>query len=100
MPGKIYVGIAGWSYKDWEGIVYPETLHGAQRLAYLAEFFDLVEINSSFYGPIKPSMGEHWCRAVETVNPKFLFTAKLYRAFTHSPISVVESTSAKTIQAT
>ena len=45
MPGRIYVGIAGWSYKDWEGVVYPQTLHGAQRLAYLAEFFDLVEMH-------------------------------------------------------
>ena len=100
MPGRIHVGIAGWAYKDWEGVVYPQTLHGAQRLAYLAEFFDLVEINTSFYRPITPAMGKQWCRAVEEVNPKFLFTAKLYRAFTHSPISAVESTSAETIHAT
>jgi uncharacterized protein YecE (DUF72 family) len=100
MPGVIKIGVAGWSYKDWEGVVYPQTLHGAQRLAYVAEFFDLVEINTSFYPPITPAMGKQWCRAVEAVNPKFLFTAKLYRAFTHSPISAVESTSAQTIHAT
>jgi uncharacterized protein YecE (DUF72 family) len=33
------------------------------------------------------------------VNPAFLFTAKLNKAFTHSPIAVVESTSAETIRA-
>ena len=98
MPGVIKIGVR--SYKDWEGVVYPQTLHGVQRLAYLAEFFDLVEINTSFYRPITPAMGKQWCRAVEAVNPRFLFTAKLYRAFTHSPISAVESTSAETIHAT
>ena len=30
--------------------------------------------------------------------PEFLFTAKLNRAFTHSPVAVIESTSAETIQ--
>ena len=34
------------------------------------------------------------------VNPQFMFTAKLNRAFTHSPIAVNESTSADTIRAT
>ena len=43
------------------------------------------------------SCGAAW-RATE--NPGFLFTAKLNRAFTHSPIAVVESTSAETIRAT
>ena len=100
MPGRIHVGIAGWAYKDWEDVVYPATLKGAERLAYVSQFFDLVEINTSFYGPIKPSMGQDWCRAVETVNPNFVFTAKLYRAFTHSPVSDVEPTSVETIHAT
>jgi uncharacterized protein YecE (DUF72 family) len=100
VPGRIHVGIAGWAYKDWEDVVYPATLKGAERLAYVSQFFDLVEINTSFYGPIKPSMGQDWCRAVETVNPNFVFTAKLYRAFTHSPVSDVEPTSVETIHAT
>jgi len=34
------------------------------------------------------------------VNKNFLFTAKLYRAFTHSPIAVMEPTSAATIRPT
>ena len=80
--------------------MYPATLKGAERLPYLSQFFDLVEINTSFYMPITPSMGEQWCRAVETVNPNFVFTAKLYRGFTHSPVSEVEPTSAETIHAT
>jgi uncharacterized protein YecE (DUF72 family) len=90
--------VAGWSYKDWAGAVYPASLKSAQWLGYLAEFFDVVEINTSFYGPIKPEVGRQWCRTVAAVNRDFVFTAKLYRGFTHSPAAVVESTSAETIR--
>jgi uncharacterized protein YecE (DUF72 family) len=98
MGGAVKIGVAGWSYKDWAGVVYPTSVKGAQRLGYIAEFFDLVEINSSFYGPIRPEVGREWCRIVAGRNPGFTFTAKLYRAFTHSPVAIVESTSASTIR--
>ena len=69
-------------------------------LEYLARFFDTTEINTSFYGPLKAELAKLWCRRIADVNPKFLFTAKLYRAFTHSPIAVMEPTSAATIRPT
>lgn len=96
---NIYVGTAGWSYKDWEGIVYPAQLKKSQHpVEYMAQYFDMLEINTSFYGHIKPEWGKLWCRKAHQSNPAFLFTAKLNRAFTHSPLAVVESTSADTIQ--
>ncbi len=96
---EIYVGTAGWSYKDWEGIVYPAQLKKSQHpVEYMARYFDVLEINTSFYGHIRPEVGMLWCRKARAVNPRFVFTAKLNRAFTHSPIAVVESTSAETIQ--
>ena len=101
-PNRIRIGTAGWSYKDWDGIFYPS---GMQRsrihpLEYLARFFDTTEINTSFYGPLKPELAKLWCRKVSEVNPDFLFTAKLYRAFTHSPLAVMEPTSAASIRPT
>jgi uncharacterized protein YecE (DUF72 family) len=100
-PSRIYVGTAGWSYKDWEGIVYPAQIKKSQHpVEYLAQYIDLLEINTSFYGHIKPEWGKLWSRMARAVNPEFLFTAKLNRAFTHSPIAVLESTSAETIRAT
>jgi uncharacterized protein YecE (DUF72 family) len=97
---RIYVGTAGWSYKDWEGIVYPAQMKKSQHpVEYMAQYIDLLEINTSFYGHIKPEWGKLWCRMAGRVNPGFMFTAKLNRAFTHSPIAVVESTSADTIRA-
>jgi uncharacterized protein YecE (DUF72 family) len=96
--GEIYIGVAGWAYKDWENIVYPKSLKKTQHpVEYLARYFDLIEINTSFYGHIRPDVGREWCRKAGGVNPKFQFTAKLNKAFTHSPIAVVESTSATTI---
>jgi uncharacterized protein YecE (DUF72 family) len=101
-PIRIRIGTAGWSYKDWEGIFYPPGMARRKQhpLEYLARFFDTTEINTSFYGPIKPELGKLWCRKVAAVNNNFLFTAKLYRAFTHSPIAVMEPTSAATIRPT
>ncbi len=99
IPGRVHIGTAGWSYKDWEGIVYPEQVKRAQHpVEYMARYFDLIEINTSFYGHIKPEVGKLWCRKAASVNKNFLFTAKLNKAFTHSPIAVVESTSAATIR--
>src|SRR5712692_141671 len=99
---KVRIGTAGWSYKDWDGIFYPPGLdhHKIHPLEYLARFFDTTEINTSFYGPLKPELAKLWCRKVAAVNPRFLFTAKLYRAFTHSPIAVMEPTSAASIRPT
>lgn len=78
----IRIGPAGWSYKDWEGTVYPP--HGSRfdPLQYLAGYFDTVEVNSSFYRIPPPSHSKSWCRRV-AFNRDFAFTTKLYRGFTH-----------------
>lgn len=97
----IRIGTAGWSYKDWEGIVYPARLKREQHpAAYLARYFDVIEINTSFYGPIKPELAKLWCRKVAAVNPEFQFTAKLYKTFTHAPGGAVQPTSAATLSPT
>lgn len=83
MVASIRIGPAGWSYDDWKGRVYPEPAgRGFDPLAYLAQYFDTIEINSSFYRPPTPNMSRSWVRRTE-VNPHFKFTAKLYQKFTH-----------------
>jgi uncharacterized protein YecE (DUF72 family) len=76
------VGPAGWSYTDWEGTVYPP--HGSRfdHLAYLASFFDTIEINSPFYRIPPPTHAKSWVRRV-AANPDFKFTTKVFRGFTH-----------------
>ena len=96
---EIRIGTAGWSYKDWDGVFYPPGMQRRKQhaLEFLAQCFDVVEINTSFYGHIKPELAKLWARKV-AVNPKFVFTAKLHRSFTHSPLAVMEPTSAATIK--
>jgi len=79
----IRVGPAGWNYKDWEGIVYPKPRpRGFDQLAYLSSYFDTVEINTSYYGPPRPSTARKWVESVAG-NKKFRFSAKLFHSFTH-----------------
>jgi len=79
----IRVGPAGWSYKDWEGIVYPQKPGKSfDPLEYLAQFFNTIEINSTFYRPPVPSTTKSWAKRVAG-NKEFAFTAKLHRIFTH-----------------
>lgn len=81
-PHVIRVGPAGWSYRDWEGTVYPP--HGSRfdALAFIAAHFDTVEINSPFYRIPPPAHARSWARRV-AANPGFRFTTKVYRGFTH-----------------
>ncbi len=79
------VGPAGWNYRDWEGIAYPSG-HGTSfdPLAFLADYFDTVEINSSFYAPPRPEDAAAWAQRVSN-NPRFRFTAKAWQRLTHEP---------------
>ena len=43
------IGCSGWTYDDWRGPFYPETVRLKERLAYYASVFDTTEINGSFY---------------------------------------------------
>lgn len=77
------IGVAGWSYPQWEGLVYPKVRRGAAHaLEYLSRVVDAVEINNSFYRPIRPEYARLWVKMVES-NPRFLFSAKLHQSFTH-----------------
>jgi uncharacterized protein YecE (DUF72 family) len=92
---RIFVGPAGWSYPDWAGYVYPtrrpKNFHQA---TYLAEFFDTIEINTSFYNPIRADHAKGWLERV-AANPSFLFTAKLWQGFTHGSAAALPSASSE-----
>jgi uncharacterized protein YecE (DUF72 family) len=79
----VRVGPAGWSYPDWAGYVYPTRRpRGFHEATYLAQYFDTIEINTSFYAPIRAEHAAQWLDRV-AANPRFLFTAKLWQRFTH-----------------
>jgi len=80
---RIRVGPAGWSYPDWAGYAYPaKKPKGFHEATYLAEFFDTIEINVSFYNPIRAEHAKGWIERV-VANANFMFTAKMWQRFTH-----------------
>jgi uncharacterized protein YecE (DUF72 family) len=80
---NIRVGPAGWSYSDWSGYAYPtKKPKGFHEVSYLAEFFDTIEINTSFYNPVRADHAQGWVGRV-AANRNFMFTAKMWQQFTH-----------------
>jgi uncharacterized protein YecE (DUF72 family) len=81
--GRIHVGTAGWSYKDWDGVLYPKPRpRGFDPLAFLSHYVDVIEINSTFYRPVDPNVARGWVARVADA-PAFSFTAKISKRFTH-----------------
>ena len=80
--GAIYIGTSGWSYPrgagTWAGYFYPAGT--ANELEYYSQFFNTVEINSTFYRPPNPGYVYNWVRRTPR---DFLFTVKLWQKFTH-----------------
>ena len=89
-PSQIRIGPAGWSYTDWSGILYPKKRpRDFHEAAFLAQWFDTIEINTSFYAPLQPDHGRLWLAQVAP-NPRFLFTAKMWQGFTHTTTATSE----------
>ncbi|HVS10843.1 MAG TPA: DUF72 domain-containing protein [Planctomycetota bacterium] len=79
----IRVGPAGWSYPDWDGVVYPrQKPRGFHPLRYLARFVDCIEINSTFYAMPTAHSASRWASLLDEWSD-FRLTAKLHRDFTH-----------------
>lgn len=80
----IYVGPAGWSYPDWKGIVYPLSRpSNFNECQYLTEYFDTIEINSTFYRQPDPAVVKKWLQNAAG-NPRFRFCVKCWQEFTHT----------------
>jgi uncharacterized protein YecE (DUF72 family) len=78
-PGPVYVGTSGWQYRNWAGDFYA----GAPAKAWLrryAERFEALEVNSTFYGQVRPATLERW--RLETP-ADFRFSLKAHRYLTH-----------------
>ncbi|MDZ7764285.1 MAG: DUF72 domain-containing protein [Melioribacteraceae bacterium] len=91
---KLYVGTAGWSYKDWIGSFYPKAQSADFNwLEYYSQFFNCVEVNASYYTYIDPKVVKSWLQHTSDKND-FLFTIKLHQDFTHKKNFTNENTKA------
>jgi len=77
---KITFGTAGFFYRDWIGSFYPKQLKNSQYLGYFSKFFNLVEINSTFYNLPSEEMIINWYNQVPN---DFRFIVKVWQQITH-----------------
>jgi uncharacterized protein YecE (DUF72 family) len=70
----------GFSYKEWLGVFYPEGLATRDFLSHYSQFFDAVELDSTFYGIPRPDYVTRWAAVTP---PGFRFCAKVPREITH-----------------
>ena len=75
-PGAIRVGIGGWTYEPWRGVVYPDGLPHKRELEFAAQHVTAIEINATYYGRQKP---ENWRKWGEVVPERFKFSLKASR---------------------
>lgn len=94
---NLRIGTSGWNYPagrgTWNGIFYPAVPKGRRvkgaakpkfdELAYYAEHFNTVEVNTTFYGQPKAPVAQAWA---DRTPPGFEFSLKLYRRLTHADI--------------
>ena len=82
MNNNIFIGTSGWSYPKgegtWKGYFYPAGKYN--ELEYYSQFFNTVEVNSSFYRPPNPGFADNW---VKRTPQDFKFAVKLWQKFTH-----------------
>ncbi|MFP4379312.1 MAG: DUF72 domain-containing protein [Candidatus Sumerlaeia bacterium] len=80
---RYWIGTAGWSYDDWKGIFYPQSMpRGETPLRWYSRFFNLVEIDATFYRVMPPTLADKWCAQVDQ-NSDFRFSLKLWKGLTH-----------------
>src|SRR5713101_4043825 len=77
---RAYIGTSGWSYREWRGSFFPDTLPTKQWLSFYASRFDSVEVNYSFYRLPSTNTCEAW---YQQTPERFRFAMKASRYITH-----------------
>ncbi len=77
---RLFLGSAGWSYDDWDGVFYPDNTASKDRLKYYSRQFRSVEIDSSFYGTPSITTVQKW---YQQTPDDFIFAPKFPRVITH-----------------
>lgn len=81
-PLPVRIGCGSWADPEYVGVLYPRGLPANERLGTYAQWFDRVEVNSTYYALPRRDVIVRW---VEQTPPGFLFDLKLPRAFSDDP---------------
>jgi uncharacterized protein YecE (DUF72 family) len=77
----IKIGTSGFSYPEWKGHFYPEKLQPQHMLAYYAQHFPAVEINSTYYH-IPPA--RNMAAMAKRAEGRLEFAVKAHQEMTHA----------------
>jgi uncharacterized protein YecE (DUF72 family) len=77
---RILIGTASWSDPGFIERWYPPKLPAVERLPWYAQFFGMVEINSTFYAVPETALVRRWCDATPD---SFVFDVKVHRLLSH-----------------
>jgi len=77
---EIRVGIGGWVFPPWRGVLYPKGLPQAKELHHASRQVTSIEINGTFYGSQKPASFRRWR---DDTPEDFVFSLKGPRFATH-----------------
>lgn len=77
---KVRVGTMGWGYGDWLGVLYPAGTPSREYIRHYARAFDMVEIDSTFYGTPRETQVRQW---EQMTADNFQFCPKVPRLITH-----------------
>jgi uncharacterized protein YecE (DUF72 family) len=77
---KLLAGASGYSFKEWKGSFYPQTIKPDRMLEFYSARLPTVEINNTFYQMPKTAVLENWARSTPE---SFRFAIKASRRITH-----------------
>jgi len=83
MAARIRVGTCSWADEALSKYFYPQGLPAGERLAYYAEQFDTVELDSTYYRLPVETMAERW---VEQTPDDFVMHVKAFGVMTRHPV--------------
>ncbi len=83
MPGKIRVGIGGWTFEPWRGVFYPDDLPQKRELEFASRALTTIEINGTYYSTFKP---ESWKKWHDETPDDFVFAVKASRYCTNRKV--------------
>lgn len=83
----ITIGCGSWADDEYVGMLYPAGLPPKERLRVYAQWFDRVEVNSSYYATPRRDTVLNW---VAQTPRRFQFDLKLHRAFSQNPVAAAQ----------
>jgi len=85
MPAPVRIGTCSWADEALSKYFYPPKLPAKERLAWYSQFFDTVEVDSTYYRLPGESMVQGWA---DRTPPGFTMHVKAFGLMTRHPVKL------------